>query len=185
MRDPDDWFGSAADDDDAEGGARTDQTGEDWLRGADEPPRRPWYETIDRRIVVVAVLAVALLLAVLAAVGVFSSSSPSTSTPPLATTTAPPTTTAHAPSPRTPTPASPRVPAPTVDLKPGDTGAQVKVLQRALKSLGHSPGTIDGDYGPSTQTAVAEFQRSAGLTADGIAGAATRRALVTALRRSG
>ena len=68
-------------------------------------------------------------------------------------------------------------------MKPGDTGAQVKVLQRALTSLGFSTGTIDGSYGPATEAATTSFQRSVGLKADGIVGPATLRALKTALQK--
>jgi hypothetical protein len=74
------------------------------------------------------------------------------------------------------------VPAPTTTLKPGDTGPQVKALQRALAQLGYSVGTIDGDYGPSTQTALEKFQSAAGLTADGVFGPTTRAALIRALK---
>jgi Putative peptidoglycan binding domain len=178
VRDPDDWFGAAADDDGAEDSGRTGRAGEDWLADAAGPPRRPWYETIDRRLVVVAVVAVVLLLAILAAAGVFSSSS---SHPSATATTAPPTTTTPTQTQPATTPSSPAVPAPTANLKPGDTGAQVKVLQRALASLGYSPGAVDGDYGPATQAAVEKFQRAAGLKVDGIAGPATRRALANQL----
>jgi peptidoglycan hydrolase-like protein with peptidoglycan-binding domain len=83
---------------------------------------------------------------------------------------------------QTTTPAAQQVPAPTANLKPGDTGAQVKVLQRALASLGFSTGKIDGQYGSATQAAVERFQRSAGLKADGIVGPTTLAALATALR---
>ena len=95
-----------------------------------------------------------------------------TSTP-IVTTSTPQTTTT--------TPAQP-VAAPTSNLKPGDTGAQVKVLQRALARLGFSAGTIDGQYGPATEAAVERFQAAAGLTADGIVGPATLAALKTDLR---
>jgi peptidoglycan hydrolase-like protein with peptidoglycan-binding domain len=44
---------------------------------------------------------------------------------------------------------------PRTTLKPGDTGVQVKVLQRALASLGYSAGAVDGQYGPATKQAVA------------------------------
>ncbi len=67
---------------------------------------------------------------------------------------------------------------PTTTLKPGDTGAQVRALQRALKALGYSVGTIDGQYGPATKTAVASFQHAAGLTEDGVFGPKTLNALI-------
>ena len=155
MSDPDDWFGGAAADE-AEDTARA----EDWLQ-EEVPPARPWYEGIDRRIIVIAVVCVGLLIAVLAAAGVFSGGSHhAAAVPPTVTTT----------------------PATTTTLKPGDTGAQVKVLQRALASLGFSAGTVDGDYGAGTEDAVKQFQRSVGIADDGIVGPATLRALTAALR---
>jgi peptidoglycan hydrolase-like protein with peptidoglycan-binding domain len=76
---------------------------------------------------------------------------------------------------------NPSAPAPAQTLKPGDTGSQVKTLQRALAALGYSPGTPDGDYGPSTQNAVELFQVSKGLDEDGVVGPATLAALQKAL----
>ena len=180
MRDPDDWFGGAAQEDGAEGVPRTEGDEEDWLNDAERPVQEPWYEKLDLRIVVVAIIAIALLLAILAAAGVFSSGGQSTTTPP-PTTTASTTTVAQT----TPAPPPKPVPAPTTNLKPGDTGPQVKTLQRALASLGYSPGKIDGDYGPSTQAAVEKFQTSAGIKADGIVGPETLKALETALKNNG
>ena len=169
--DPDDWFDGAAQDDAAESQYR-----EDWLHDVAQPSP-PWYETIDRRVAVGVVVAVAALIAILAAAGVFSGGShPKASVAPT-TTVAPPAT------PTTTARQTPSVPAPTTTLKPGDTGADVKVLQRALASLGHSTGKIDGDYGPATEGAVKAFQTAAGLKADGIVGPATLRALKAALRR--
>jgi peptidoglycan hydrolase-like protein with peptidoglycan-binding domain len=66
---------------------------------------------------------------------------------------------------------------PAVVLELGATGAEVKTLQRALARAGHSPGPIDGDYGPKTEQAVSAFQRSAGITDDGIYGPETKKAL--------
>jgi len=175
--DPDDWFGGAAQEDGAEGFARTEGDEEDWLNDAERPVQEPWYQKIDRRIVVVAIVAIALVIAVLAAAGVFSSGGSGSSTPP-PTTTVSTTTVAQT----TPAPAPKPVPAPTTPLKPGDTGPQVKVLQKALASLGYSVGKIDGDYGPSTQAAVEKFQTSAGIKADGIVGPETLKALETALK---
>jgi peptidoglycan hydrolase-like protein with peptidoglycan-binding domain len=67
-------------------------------------------------------------------------------------------------------------------LKPGATGAEVKTLQRALARAGHSPGPVDGDYGPKTEQAVSAAQRSAGITIDGIYGPQTKKALQQALK---
>jgi peptidoglycan hydrolase-like protein with peptidoglycan-binding domain len=53
----------------------------------------------------------------------------------------------------------------------------VRVLQRRLRGLGHSPGPIDGLYGPLTEAAVRSFQRSQGLAVDGIAGPRTWKAV--------
>jgi murein L,D-transpeptidase YcbB/YkuD len=177
VRDPDDWFGGAAQEDGAEGLPRTEGDEEDWLHDVDRRVEEPWYEKLDRRIVVAAVVGVALLIAILAAAGVFSSGGQSSTPPP--TTTASTTTAAQT---TTPAPAPKPVPAPTANLKPGDTGSQVETLQRALASLGYAPGKIDGQYGPSTQAAVEKFQTSAGIKADGIVGPETLKALGTALK---
>ena len=57
-----------------------------------------------------------------------------------------------------------------------------ETLQKALASLGYSPGTPDGDYGPSTQNAVERFQIAHNLGEDGIVGPATLNALQKALQ---
>lgn len=173
MSDPDDWFGGAAADE--EDAPRRRAGDEDWLHEA-PAPAGPWYEGIERRYVVAAVIALAALLAVLAAAGVFSGGGHKATPPPVTITTTP----APTPAP-TPTP-TPSVPAPTATLKPGDTGSQVEVLQRALKALGYSIGKVDGSYGPTTETAVKSFQQKAGLKADGIVGPASLKALKNALR---
>lgn len=128
---------------------------------------------------IIAVSGLVILLAILAAAGVFSSGSTPVATPPTVATTTPPAATPTVTTPTTP--AKPAVTAPTSTLKPGDTGAQVKLLQKALKSLGYSPGGIDGSYGPGTKQAVATFQNSKELTADGVFGPATLAALQQAL----
>jgi len=176
-QDRDDWFsGIESEERQAADGSEADlPVEEDWLRPP-EPPPRPRLATIDRRVPILAALAIVLVLAVLAAAGVFSSShKPS---PPGVTST--PATTPTV----TTTPQAGSLPAPTVSLKSGDSGAQVKVLQRALTSLGFSTGKIDGNYGPKTQAAVKRFQRSARLKADGIVGPKTLSALAAALRSS-
>ena len=49
--------------------------------------------------------------------------------------------------------------------------------------LGYSAGALDGSYGPATKHAVAGFQGAHGLTADGIFGPKTLKALRRALGR--
>ena len=72
--------------------------------------------------------------------------------------------------------------APTqTPLKSGDTGPEVKQLQKALAAAGFSPGTPDGDYGPSTMNAVERFQVAKNLGEDGVYGPATQAALQKAL----
>lgn len=134
---------------------------------------------IDRRVILLAVLGLALLFGILAAFGVFSGSSntPAITTTPATVST--PTTTATSTT-TTKTPQAP--PVPTTPLKPGDTGAAVTQLQRALTSAGYSPGAADGSYGPATTQAVTRFQEAHGLTADGIAGTKTLAALTNSLQ---
>ena len=176
----DDWFASL--DPEVPDGASeesVDLSADDWLSEAGGAPQRPsWLQTIDRRVVVVGASLLVVLIAGLAAGGVFSGGGAktphSTSSPTTGTGTTTGTTTTA--------PRSRQLPAPATPLKPGDTGAQVAVLQRALASLGFSGGKVDGQYGPATKNAVAQFQGSAQLTADGILGPVTLRALARALR---
>ena len=58
-------------------------------------------------------------------------------------------------------------------LKNGDKGQAVEELQTALKNKGFYLKKIDGDFGSLTEIALKEFQKFAGLTSDGVAGAAT------------
>lgn len=55
----------------------------------------------------------------------------------------------------------------------GSTGEEVRQIQRKLRSLGYYSGAVDGIYGSGTRNAVMAFQRSCGLTVDGIAGPKT------------
>lgn len=56
--------------------------------------------------------------------------------------------------------------------KLGSRGDGVSEIQLALKLAGYAV-TMDGDYGPKTQEAVKQFQRSRGVGADGIVGPKT------------
>jgi peptidoglycan hydrolase-like protein with peptidoglycan-binding domain len=66
----------------------------------------------------------------------------------------------------------------SVKLKKGAKGNAVKALQKALNKNGSSL-SVDGKFGPSTLKAVKSFQKSSGLTADGVVGSATWAALST------
>ena len=182
--DPDDWF---ADPDraasrrarpQARRSLRPAPKGDDWI---DDGPRtrRPGPDFAaslpERRLLITAgaVLVVIVIVGWLVLRG--GGSTPTTA----------PTTTQAATTPITPTTtqaATPALPPPTTTLKPGDTGAQVKRLQRALLQLGYTVGTVDGDYGTATKTAVEQFQTASNLTADGLFGPATRAALIAALK---
>ena len=72
----------------------------------------------------------------------------------------------------TPTP-TPTVAPPEKSLKNGDTGPDVKTLQRRLKELKYYKSTVDGKMGKSTVKALKDFQEANGLEADGVAGKAT------------
>ena len=62
-------------------------------------------------------------------------------------------------------------------LKDGSTGPDVTTLQTLLQQHGFAPGVIDGNFGPGTEAAVIAFQKSEGLTPDGVVGTRTAQAL--------
>jgi g-D-glutamyl-meso-diaminopimelate peptidase len=62
-------------------------------------------------------------------------------------------------------------------LRLGMRGSDVMEIQALLRKIGYNPGTIDGIFGRQTEQAVMQFQRSYGLTADGIIGPNTYRIL--------
>ena len=61
--------------------------------------------------------------------------------------------------------------------KYGSRGSEVTQIQTKLKRWGYYNGNVDGIYGTQTVNAVKYFQRKNGLTADGIAGPATLKAM--------
>lgn len=63
-------------------------------------------------------------------------------------------------------------------LRYGDNNSYVTQLQQALHDKGFLKANPTGYFGSSTEEAVKSFQRSKGLTVDGIAGTATRKALL-------
>lgn len=67
-----------------------------------------------------------------------------------------------------------------VTLRKGDTGNDVRELQRKLISLGYLSGSADGVFGKNTAAAVIAFQRANRLKTDGIAGSQTQEKLDSA-----
>jgi len=66
---------------------------------------------------------------------------------------------------------------PAAVLRKGSSGGEVKEVQRRLKLWGYYSGNVDGIFGSATRKAVISFQEKNGLTADGVVGKATYRAL--------
>ena len=62
-------------------------------------------------------------------------------------------------------------------LRQGSKGGEVKEVQRGLKLWGYYNGSVDGVFGAGTRAAVIAFQKKNGLTADGVVGKSTYRAL--------
>ena len=59
----------------------------------------------------------------------------------------------------------------------GSSGQAVRTIQEKLVRWGYFDGPVDGIYGSKTEAAVKKFQQKNGLTADGVAGTATLKAL--------
>ena len=185
----DDWFVNLGDEPRVRGGGAPvveppggeSSATDDWFHGdrpsrKSEGPNEGLTVSLGTLLAGAAVLLVLILVVGLAIGGAFSGGKNK------AATTAP-TTTAQTPTTTSTTPATAAaVPAPATTLKPGDSGAQVKRLQRALKHLGYTVGKVDGDYGTSTQAAVQAFQKASKLAADGVLGPKTLLALKQALQ---
>jgi peptidoglycan L-alanyl-D-glutamate endopeptidase CwlK len=62
-------------------------------------------------------------------------------------------------------------------LRKGTRGKDVKTLQDLLNQIGNRL-SVDGKFGPTTEDAVINFQRVAGLETDGLVGKQTWRALL-------
>ena len=59
----------------------------------------------------------------------------------------------------------------------GSSGEQVRTIQDKLKRWGYYDGAVDGIFGSGTRKAVIKFQKQNGLTADGVVGDNTLKAL--------
>ena len=62
-------------------------------------------------------------------------------------------------------------------LSKGSKGGEVKEVQTRLKRWGYYNGSVDGVFGEGTKQAVIAFQKKNGLTADGVVGKSTYKAL--------
>lgn len=75
----------------------------------------------------------------------------------------------------------------TEELRIGDTGEKVRLLQYFLRSVGDVyqipiPPALDGIFGPLTQQSVMNYQRLSGITPDGIVNERTWNSLYAAYR---
>ena len=61
-------------------------------------------------------------------------------------------------------------------------GDDVAALQSRLIDMGFNPGRVDGIFGPTTESAVKEFQKSVGVKIDGICGPGTVMSLMRLMR---
>ena len=62
-------------------------------------------------------------------------------------------------------------------IKQGSISNYVLIAQDDLNTLGYTTGGLDGIFGAQTRNAVISYQRSRGLSADGIVGCTTWRSL--------
>ena len=116
------------------------------------------------------------------------SATPSPSETPTASETPSPSPTPTESATPTASPSSTPSPTPTPTkttpsaLRYGDSGPEVRAVQRRLVELGYWLGVRDASFGPLTQQAVFAFQKSAGLQRDGVVGPKTRTALKKGIR---
>ncbi len=162
-----------------------------WQDDEPEPPPRSAPDGLAQRqiVIILAVLAIiaAIVIAILL-VRAISGSGDSPATTPVTTATTPTDTTPTdtTPTDTTPTKTTPNTTGATAvptdaTLRAGSKGSSVTALQNALNQLGFDAGAADGNFGATTTAAVIAFQKAKGLTEDGVAGAATLKAVNTAL----
>lgn len=67
-------------------------------------------------------------------------------------------------------------------LKLKSQGPAVGTLQKVLNIYNNTSNKVDNDYGPSTVTAIKNFQKAQGLTSDGEAGPNTYKKMISWLK---
>jgi hypothetical protein len=77
---------------------------------------------------------------------------------------------------------APPLPATRPLLRKGTVSSEVSALQTLLNFLGYPCGKVDGIFGPKTEAAVRQFQRTAGISVDGIVGSQTWAKLEEAIK---
>lgn len=80
-----------------------------------------------------------------------------------------------------PGPTKVTAPGGTPALRSGSTGTRVEGLQRALNKATGAKLVVDGDFGAKTETAVLALQRRAKISADGVYGPDSAKALAKLL----
>lgn len=70
-------------------------------------------------------------------------------------------------------------------MKLGSSGMRVGTVQKFLNIYNNKSNRIDNDYGATTKTAVALFQKVVGITADGEAGVGTFGKMIDWLKKQG
>jgi len=78
---------------------------------------------------------------------------------------------------------SPEATSPSGRAPTRKAAISTREIQLALRETGFYHGTIDGKQGPQTREALKAFQRSQGLTPDGVAGPKTQTALAKFLEK--
>lgn len=70
-------------------------------------------------------------------------------------------------------------------MKLGSSGIRVGTVQKFLNIYNNKSNKIDNDYGATTKTAVAVFQKAVGITVDGEAGVGTFGKMIDWLKKQG
>jgi peptidoglycan hydrolase-like protein with peptidoglycan-binding domain len=79
---------------------------------------------------------------------------------------------------------SPKLASSSDNLKIGDRGESVRILQQELAQVGYLKGNPNGFYGSNTADAVSRFQKNHYLEVNGIAGVTTRAKLFNLVKES-